>query len=147
MKIASFTVRADARQSIAWKRAAESEGFASVGAWAAPALDAYLKARTRAGRPIPLCWHYGRFKVRLMDGREVEVQGLVSPPFGTFQGSAAGPDRNHPRTLVCLRTGRVIATLKTTRQCRELAAELAPVWVRDDQAAAGLVERHVSTSV
>jgi hypothetical protein len=142
MKIATFTLRADARQSIAWKRAAEAEGFASVGAWAAPALDAYLKARTRAGRPIPLYWRRGHFKVLLDDGRQVDTSGAVSPPFALFQGSSAGLNRNKPRTLVCLRTGRVIATLRSAKQCRELAAELAPVWVRDDQAAAGLVERH-----
>jgi hypothetical protein len=147
LKIACFTVRADAQQSARWKRAAESEGFASVGAWAAPALDAYLRARSRAGRPIPLYWRRGRFKVRFEDGREVEVSGSVSPPFAFFQGSDAGLNRNKPRTLACIRTGRVIATLRSAKQCRELAAELAPVWVRDDQAAAGLVERHTREAV
>src|SRR5215208_7053331 len=59
MRVASFTVHGTAEQSARWKRAAEAEGFASVGAWAAPALDAYLKARARAGRPLPLYWRRG----------------------------------------------------------------------------------------
>ena len=45
LKVASFTVRATMAQSIAWKRAAEAEGHASVGTWVAEALDVYLKAR------------------------------------------------------------------------------------------------------
>lgn len=142
MKVASFNVRADARQSVAWKQAAEREGFPSAGAWLAAAADAYLKARTRAGRPLPLYWRRGRFTVRLEHGREVEVAGSVSPPFAHFQGSSAGLNRNKPRTLVCLKTGRVIATLRSAKQCRELAAELAPVWLRDDQTAARIIDRH-----
>ncbi len=47
MKVATFTVRATMQQSIRWKQAAEAEGCASVGSWAALALDAYLKARAR----------------------------------------------------------------------------------------------------
>ncbi len=89
-------------QSIAWKRASESEGFRSVGVWAAYALDAYLKVRSKAGLPLPLAWHLGTFKARLMDGREVEVRGMVSPPFGVFRGTSHGPDRNKLRTLTHL---------------------------------------------
>ena len=44
LKVATFTVHADARQSARWKQAAEGEGFPSVGAWLAGAADAYLKA-------------------------------------------------------------------------------------------------------
>lgn len=40
MKVASFTVHASADQSARWKRAAEAEGYASVGTWASRALDA-----------------------------------------------------------------------------------------------------------
>ena len=111
MKIASFTLRASMAQSIRWKQAADGEGFASVGSWAARALDAYLEARTRAGRPIPLSWHRGTFRV-VLDGAEVKVRGTVSPPFAYYQGSSHGPDRNKPRTLVNLRTGQIIATLR-----------------------------------
>jgi len=142
LKVASFTVRATVEQSARWKRVAEAEGFPSVGGWLARAADAYLKARARAGNPIPLCWHRGRFRVVLMDGREVEVYGAVSPPFGYFQGSGSGPNRNKPRTLAHIPTGRIIATLKSVRQLYALASELAPVYARDDAATAGIVERH-----
>ena len=142
MKVAAFTVRATVHQSARWKRAAEGEGFASVGSWAARALDAYLEARTRAGRPIPLSWHKGAFRV-VLDGQEVTVRGMVSPPFGYFQGGSHGPDRNKPRTLVNLRTGQIIATLRTARQCQALAAELAPAHARGEVGTA-TVERHIS---
>jgi hypothetical protein len=143
VKIATFSVRASMPQSIRWKQAAEGEGFASVGSWAARALDAYLEARTRAGRPIPLSWHKGAFCV-LLDGQEVNLRGMVSPPFAYYRGSSHGPDRNKPRTLVNLRTGRIIATLRTARQCQALAGELAPILARDEQAAGPVVARHVS---
>ncbi len=143
MKVASFTVRATMPQSIRWKQAAEGEGFASVGSWASRALDAYLETRTRAGRPIPLSWHKGVFRV-VLDGREAHVRGMVSPPFAYYQGSGEGPDRCHPRTLLNLRTGRIIATLRTARQCQALAAELAPIFARDEHGGTATVERHVS---
>lgn len=145
MKVASFTLRATMPQSIRWKVAAEGEGFASVGSWAGRALDAYLEARTRAGRPIPLSWCKGAFRV-VLDGTEARVRGMVSPPFAYYQGDAEGPNRhNKPRTLVNLRTGQIIATLRTARQCRALAAELAPVFARDEVGTA-TVQRHISES-
>ena len=142
MKVASFTVRATMPQSIRWKQAADSEGFASVGSWAGRALDAYLEGRKRAGRPIPLAWHRGAIRV-VLDGTEATVQGMVSPPFAYYRGSSAGPDRNKPRTLVNLRTGQIIATLRTARQCQALASELAPAYARGEQGTA-TVERHLS---
>jgi len=142
VKVASFTVRATMAQSIRWKQAAEGEGFASVGSWAGRALDAYLEARTRAGRPIPLSWHKGAFRV-VLDGHEVHVRGMVSPPFAYYQGNGSGPDRCHPRTLVNLRTGQVIATLRRARQCQALASEVAPAFARGELGTA-TVERHVS---
>jgi len=129
-------------QSIRWKRAAEAEGFASAGAWLADAADAYLKARARAGRPIPLAWRRGRFMVRLESGEAVEVNGHVSPPFGAYRGTPDGqgcPGR-HRHTLVHVPERRIIATLRTYRQCQALAAEIAPVLIRGDPA--GIVERH-----
>lgn len=125
-----------------WNRAAEAEGHRSAGTWLAEAADCYLKARARAGRPLPLAWRSGRFRVLLMDGSEVEVQGKVSPPFGTFQGTSEGRDTNQPRTLVHIPTRRVIATLRTARQCKALASELAPVYARDEATTTGVVERH-----
>ncbi|HSG38567.1 MAG TPA: hypothetical protein VLE27_02920 [Thermoanaerobaculia bacterium] len=148
MKVATFTVHATAEQSIRWKRAAQAEAHPSVGSWLAGAADAYLKVRARAGLPLPLAWRHGvTFRVRLMDGQEIEVRGVTSPPFGVYQGTSHGPDRNHLRTLVHLPTARVIATLKSSRQCRILAAELAPALLRGELPDSGpMVERHVRES-
>ena len=149
MKVASFTVRASMPQSIAWKQAAESEGFASVGAWAANALDAYLRLRVKAGLPLPLAWHRGRFPVLLEDGAEPKVQGWVSPPFGHFRGSDAGlaPKGSRRHSLVYLPGRRIVATFRYARQCKALAAELAGVWARsggegEDIRAGPLIERY-----
>lgn len=145
MKVASFTVRASMAQSVRWKQAAEGEGFASVGSWAARALDAYLEARTRAGRPIPLAWHRGTVRV-VLDGQEVTLKGWASPPFGIFCGTVNGPGVRGSKlqTLVHLPAGRIIATLRSHRQCRALASELAPTFARDERAGASVVDRHAS---
>ena len=134
MKVASYTVHADARQCARWKQAAEAEGFPSVGAWLAGAADAYLKVRARAGMPLPLAWRKGRFRVELQDGPR-EVSGHVSPPFGQFYGTPAGiPAYSgaHRHTLVYVPSGRILATVSTFRECKALAAELARLWVRGD---------------
>jgi hypothetical protein len=148
MKTATFTVHASTDQSRRWKMAANAEGHRSAGTWLAAAADAYLRVRAKAGHPLPLAWRNGgRFRVLLMDGREIEARGPVSPPFGIFQGSSHGPDRNDRRTLVHIPTCRVIATLRTSRQCRALASELAPVLLRGELPdPAPLVERHVRES-
>ena len=146
MKTASFTVHATAEQSIRWKRAAEAEGHRSAGTWLAAAADAYLKVRARAGNPIPLAWRRGHFSVCLEGGELVTVRGHVSPPFGAFRGTEAGPASpgRHRHTLVYLPTSRVIATLRTSKQCRALASELAPILLRGVPLDPGpLVERHV----
>ena len=133
MKVATFTVHADLRQSARWKQASEGEGFPSVGAWLAGAADAYLKARARAGMPIPLSWRKGRFRVELQDGR-AELPGFVSMPFGAFRGTAAGRGVQacHRYTLVYIPAGRILATVRTFAQCKALGAELARLWVRGD---------------
>jgi hypothetical protein len=145
LKVASFTVRASMPQSVRWKQAAEGEGFASVGSWAGSALDAYLEGRRRAGRPIPLAWHRGAVRVAL-EGREVTLKGWVSPPFGIFCGTVNGPGVRGSRlqTLVHLPAGRIVATLRAHRQCRALAAELAPIFARDEHGGTATVERHAS---
>jgi hypothetical protein len=133
MKEASFTVRASGAQSVRWKIAAEAEGFRSVGAWLAGAADAYLKARARAGMPLPLAWRYGRFRVRLEDGAEPEVRGLLSPPFGIFHGTPGGPiphGSTHRYCLVYVPARRIVATFKHASHCKALASELARLWVR-----------------
>ena len=91
VKVASFHVRATLAQSVAWKRAAEAYGHASVGTWLAEAADAHLDGLRRAGRPIPLAWHRGTFRVILAGGETVTVKGQVSPPFGFFAGTPEGP--------------------------------------------------------
>jgi hypothetical protein len=132
LKTANFTVRATMAQSVAWKRAAEGEGFHSVGAWLAGAADAYLKVRARAGMPIPLAWHRGRFRVRLEGGELVEVKGHVAPPFGSFCGTEEGPcySGRKRHVLVYTPSARVLATLRSYAQCKALGAELARLWVR-----------------
>jgi hypothetical protein len=119
-------------QSVAWKRAAEAHGHASTGGtWAAEAPDRYLDALRKAGKPVPLAWsRFGRFTVRLMDGREAEVPGRTSPPFGIFRGNATGSlgvgaGRHF---LVCLPGARIVATMATERYRNELAGELSRVW-------------------
>lgn len=145
MKTASFTVHATLAQSIRWKQAAAADGHRSAGTWLAEAADAYLKARARAGRPIPLAWRLGSFLVRLESGEPVTVRGHMSPPFGAFAGTAEGPAAyagNKRQTLVYLPDSRIIATLRTYRQCQALASELAPVWLRDPGLSAGIAERY-----
>lgn len=130
LRVASFTVHGTAHQSARWKQAAGAEGFASAGAWLACAADAYLKARARAGAPVPLYWRRGRFAVQL-DAGAAEVWGAVSPPFATFRGTAAG--RSGPaanvHTLVYLPVGRILATVRHQREARTLAADLARQWL------------------
>jgi hypothetical protein len=133
LKVASYTVKATTAQAAAWNRAAQAHGHASTGSWIAEAVDRYLDALKKAGRPLPLAWRRsGRIKVRLMDGREIEVPGCTSPPFAIYRGSATGPGQRGagPRTLVFLPEARIIATLRSERACKALASELSRVWVR-----------------
>jgi hypothetical protein len=145
VKVASFTVHATQEQAIRWNQVAQADGYRSTGSWLAVAADAYLRLRMKSGLPIPLAWRrLSRFRVILMEGADVEVRGIVSPPFGIFQGAADGPDGNHHRTLVHLPTRRVIATLRTSQQCRSLASELAPALLRGELPDPGkVVARHV----
>ena len=149
MKVAQFNVRANAAQSARWKQAAEAEGFPSVGTWAGSALDAYLRARVKAGLPLPLVWRRGRFCARLEDGAEPELRGWISRPFGIFRGDEAGPGYHgcHTYTLAYLPARRIVATFRYARHCRALAAELAGVWARsggegEDIRAGPIIERH-----
>jgi hypothetical protein len=131
MKRVSFHVRATEKQSVRWKRAADAEGHASVGTWLAEAADRFLDALQRAGKPLPLAWGRGRFRVRL-EGQEVTVPGWMARPFGIYRGTDAGPGYHgcHLYTLVYLPSGRLVATFRTARHCKALASELARVWVR-----------------
>lgn len=134
MKVASFTVHATAEQSRRWKIAADGEGFPSTGAWISCACDAYLKARARAGLPIPLEWRRGHFRVQL-EGGEAKVSGYLSPPFGAFCGNEKGQSTysgRHSFVLVYVPSRRVLATVRTYAQVKALGAELARLWVRGD---------------
>jgi len=128
LRIASYTVKADARQAVRWHRHAAAEGSGSVGAWIAVTVERYLKLRDR---PVPLFWSPGSFTVTL-DCGEAEVSGAISPPFATFRGTVAGPKEGGRgvHTLVYLPTGRVLATVAYRRDARALASELAREWVR-----------------
>jgi len=133
MKTATFTVRADARQSARWKQAAEAEGFPSTGGWLAAAADAYLKVRARAGLPVPLSWRVGAFKAILAIGETVTVRGKMAPPFAYYEGTEQGPSEGRGGrrfTLVYLPTARTLATLRYAHDCQALGAELARAWVR-----------------
>lgn len=145
VKTASFTVHATEAQSVRWKSASSADGHLSVGTWLAEAADAYLKVRSRAGRPMPLAWRRGRFLVTLEGGETVNLPGFVSPPFGAFRGTAEGPGIQacHRYTLTHTPSRRIIATLRTYQQCRSLASELAPVLLRGELPdPAPIVERH-----
>jgi len=148
MKVATFTVHADAQQTVRWNRAAQGEGFKATGAWLAVAVDAYLRVRAKAGQPVPLAWSKGAFSVELMDGRTIQVSGMVSPPFAYFRGTSHGTDRNKGRSLVHLASGRIIATLRRSAQARALASDLAPALLRGELPdPAPIVERHRRESV
>jgi hypothetical protein len=136
-------------QSVRWKLASESEGFASCGAWLARAADAYLRLRAKAGMPLPLAWRHGRFAVRLADGAEPEVRGWIAPPFGFYHGAQDGPiphGSTQCYTLVYLPARRTVATFRYARHCKALGAELAGLYARGDgegdTRAGPIVERH-----
>ena len=135
MKTVAFTVRATEKQSLRWKRAADGEGYPSTGAWLADAADRHLQAVARSGRPVPLAWRRGSFSVRLEGGELVPVSGHVSPPFGSFSGTEEGPASycgRHRHVLVFLAESRVIATLRSFRECKTLASEIAPALIRGE---------------
>lgn len=98
------------------ERAAEAEGYASVGAWASRALDAYLKQRLAAGAPVPLARHHGTVRVLLEDGEVHQIREWIAPPFGLFHGSASGPiphGSTQRYALVYTPTGRILGTFRT----------------------------------
>ncbi|HVF59553.1 MAG TPA: hypothetical protein VNJ70_07065 [Thermoanaerobaculia bacterium] len=140
LRVASFHVRATVAQSARWKIAAEAEGFPSVGAWAGAALDSYLKARARAGQPLPLAWRLGRFRVRLLDGAEPELRGWIAEPFAFYRGDQGGAGRPGCKTytLTYLPELRALGTFHYARECKALAADLARQWVRAQAPAAPL---------
>ena len=102
-----------------------------------------MEARARAGHPIPLAWHLGTVRV-VLDGHEVTLKGWLSPPFGIFCGTANGPGLRGSKRQTLVHAGQIVATLRSHRQCRALAAELAPIFARDEHGGTATVKRHVS---
>ncbi len=77
---------------------------------------------------------------------EPELRGWLSRPFGIFHGSSAGPiptGSTHTYSLVFLPERKLLATFRYARHCRSLAADLAPLLLRDEQAAAAVTARHL----
>lgn len=142
MKTAQFNVRGSEEQARRWQRAAEADGFRSAGSWLAWAADSFLKARARAALPVPLAWSLGLFLV-VLDGVELQVRGWVSPPFYIFRGDSAGPSYPGRHLYTLCHGSRIVATLKTAAQCRQLASEMAPLVFRDEAKASALADRHV----
>ncbi len=148
LTMVTFTVRATEKQSLQWKRWAAAEGHVSVGVWLAFAADRHLEAIRRAGKPIPLGWRQGRFDVALAAGA-VNVRGMISLPFGYYRGDDGRSDiRSSFFTLVYLPAEKIIATLRSAKQVKALAAELAGALLRGELPDAGqVVGRHVRESV
>ena len=55
-------------------------------------------------------------------------------PFGAFRGTVKGRGLQacHQYTLAYVPAGRILATVRTLKQCKALASELARLWVRGD---------------
>jgi hypothetical protein len=101
-----------------------------------------LELRERSGRPLPLSWRRGTFRV-LLEAGETTVHGHISEPFAAYRGSFRGPaPTGHVYSLV--HRGQIAATLATYSQVRALAAELAPVLIRGDPPPdpGGVIDRH-----
>ena len=132
-KVAHFTIAASMEQSIRWKQTAEAAGHPTVSTWLAEAADNYMHARARSGPPIALAWRRSaRFRVVLLDGEEVEVRGMLSPPFGIFKGDISGTGANAypPYVLVYLPERRILGSFRYAETCKALASELAPTLLR-----------------
>ncbi len=148
MKVATFTVSANAEQSARWKMAAESAGHRSVGTWLAEAADLHMKARARAGVPLALSWRRGgRFRVVMDDGEEVERVGMVSPPFAILRGNGGGGrayEGSKCYSLVYLPERRILATFRFADKARQLASEIAPTLLRglSPPEPSGIIERY-----
>lgn len=131
LKVATFTLQADSGQAKQWKQAAKGEGFPTIEAWAAMALDSYLQLRAMADRPVVLSWSRSPFTATLR-GQTYQLTGHVSYPFASFMGTVDQPDTYHGTrkfVLVYLPTSRVLATLTSFSKVRILASELAKAWV------------------
>jgi hypothetical protein len=144
LKALSYTVQASQEQADRWEAAAAVQNRGAVGDWLAETADAYLRELVNAGRPLPLAWYPGRFRVVFVDSDErppalrgEEVAGMVSEHFAIFRGDSRGPGPAGcgRYSLVHRPTGRIIKTLSQRQGCKALAAELATLridWTETD---------------
>lgn len=140
----SYMVRTSEEQAERWEAAAAVQGRMTVAEWLAKTADAYLCELAKAGRPLPLAWSPGRFRVVLTDrdkrppvSQEEEVAGMVSDHFGIYRGDSRGPGPAGccRYSLVHRPTRRIIDTLPQRQACKALAAELAALridWAETD---------------
>ena|GEM_PF-5341850 len=73
--------------------------------------------------------------MRLEGGELVMVNGHISLPFGSFAGTEEGPASyagRHRHVLVYLDGCRIIATLRSFREVKTLAGEIAPALIRGE---------------
>ena len=141
-KTKTVTVPADCDQAERWEAAAQFLGYRSAGFWLGEVADLHLRGLAKAGRAAPLSWLPGTFTVTTFrdheppPGTDVEVQGLVSGPFGVFRGNqrGAGAPGCGSFCLAHLPTRRFLATLPLRRACLVLAAELASLYIDWTQA-------------
>lgn len=117
--------------------------------WREPASDdsepaedqATSSTSPEAPAPAPLTWTVGIFRVCIAESfqnaevREIEVRGPTSGPFGIFRNFGRGPaPKGDPLfSLIHLPTARTLATLQYQRDCKAMAAELAPLRIPWDE--------------
>jgi hypothetical protein len=139
MKDAFFNVKAKYWEAPTWRLVARFRGFHSVGAWLAELgaedarrhVEAAEAARQAERKRLPLAraWKAGTFGVNLWRETrfvEVEVEGLISPPFGVYRFHKA-------YSLAHLPTGHTLFNSARRRDCQQLAAELATCDVSWDE--------------
>jgi hypothetical protein len=118
VKTASFTVRATTDQAARWNRASEAGGHRSAGTWLAAAADAYLRVRAKAAMPLPLAWRrFGRFRVVLMDGAEIEARA----PYLRRRSASSRERRTGQTATICARWCTFLCG-KLSRRCDQLGS-------------------------
>jgi hypothetical protein len=130
----TYTVHASEDQAERWEAAAAVQGRMVVGSWLSQTADAFLREMAGAGRPMPLAWYRGSFRVLVSDAlvrvhattEEIDVRGMVSGHFGIFRGDRRGPGGPacFRHSLVHIPSRHIIGTLRYQRACKALAAEL-----------------------
>jgi hypothetical protein len=112
----------------AWCQAARYAGHRQVKTWVYELVETFLRIGPGRFYPIsPLTWKRGTFQaIRTVDGTTYalhEVKGVISGPFGVYQGIYLVRHRDG-YTLTHIPTGRKLATLNRAGECKRLAGEL-----------------------